>query len=93
VVLSGEVDMRSSGELAELLVPHLSGSARRLMVDVSGLSFADSASVRALVMAAKALRERGGTLVLLRPQPAVAKVLNLLRADRLIAVHEGGGSA
>jgi anti-sigma B factor antagonist len=93
VVLSGEADMKSSGELTELLVSQLSGGARRLTVDVSGLSFADSASVRALVIAAKVFKERGGTLVLLRPQRAVAKVLNLLGADQLIAVREPGGGA
>src|SRR5262249_58093484 len=37
--------------------------------------------------------ERGGTLVLLRPQRAVAKMLNLLGADQLIARHDGEGSA
>jgi len=40
-------------------------------VDGSGLSFIDSASMRALVLAARALRERGRVLVLARPQPVV----------------------
>jgi len=91
VMLSGEADMRSSGELVELLVSQLAGGARRLTVDVSGLSFADSAAVRALIMAAKVFRERGGTLVLLRPQRAVAKALNLFGANQLITVREPDG--
>jgi anti-anti-sigma factor len=61
---------------------------RRLVVDASGLRFADSESVRVLVVAAKMLRERGGELVLLRPQAAVAKVLNLMGADQVIIVEE-----
>jgi anti-anti-sigma factor len=66
VVLSGEADLRSAGRLSELLTSQLAAGAVRLLVDVSGLSFADSASVRALV------------LVLVRPQPVVMRVLELL---------------
>jgi len=85
VVLTGQADMRSSGELVEILVSHVPRDTRRLVVDVSGLSFDDPAAVRALVMAAKVLRERGGALLLLQPQPAVATALSLLGADQLVA--------
>ncbi len=87
IVLSGEADVTSAGRLGEFLTAHLSGGGREVVVDVSGLSFADSASVRVLVLAGKALRERGGTLVLLGPQPPVARVLELTGADELLAVR------
>ncbi len=88
IVLSGEADVTSAGRLGEFLTAHLSGGAREVVVDVSGLRFADSASVRVLVLAGKTLRERGGTLVLLRPQPPVARVLELMGADELLDVRE-----
>jgi anti-anti-sigma factor len=87
VVLSGEADLRSAGRLSELLTSQLAAGAVRLLVDVSGLSFADSASVRALVLAGRTLRERGGVLVLVRPQPVVMRVLELLGADQVIQVQ------
>jgi anti-sigma B factor antagonist len=71
VILSGEADLRSAGRLSELLTAQLATGVERLRVDVSGLSFIDSASMRALVLAARALRERGRVLVLARPQPVV----------------------
>lgn len=89
VMLSGEADISSAGQLSDLLTAQLSGGAQQLMVDVSGLSFADSASVRALVLAAKALRERGGTLVIARPQLAVARLLELMGVDELLVVQGG----
>lgn len=88
MVLSGEADVTSAGRLGEFLTAHLSGGAREIVVDVSGLRFADSASVRVLVLAGRTLRERGGTLVLLRPQPPVARVLELMGADELLDVRE-----
>jgi anti-sigma B factor antagonist len=87
LVLSGETDLMSARQLSELLTAQLAGGTRHLMVDVSGLRFADSASVRALVLAAKTLRERGGSLVLIRPQHAVARVLDLMGVTELMAVQ------
>lgn len=85
VVLSGQADMRSSGELAELLVSLATRNARQLTVDVSGLSFVDASAVRALVLAAKLLGAQDGVLLLLRPQRPVVRVLSLLEAGHLIA--------
>jgi anti-anti-sigma factor len=89
VMLSGEADISSAGQLSDLLTAQLSGGAQQLMVDVSGLSFADSASVRALVLAGRTLRERGGTLVIARPQRAVARLLELMGLDELFVVQGG----
>jgi len=91
VLLSGEADLASARELSELLTAQLAGGVQRLMVDLSGLRFADSASVRALVLAGKTLRERGGALVLARPQRAVARVLELMGVDQLLVVQGGAG--
>ena len=43
--------------------------------------------MRALVLAAGALRERGGVLVLVRPQPVVMRVLELMGAEQVIDVQ------
>ena len=89
VVLSGEADWSTVGQLSELITAQLAGGVRQLMVDASGLRFADSASVRVLVLAARTLKERGGALVLMRPQPAVARVLELMGADQLLVIQGG----
>jgi anti-sigma B factor antagonist len=93
VVLSGEAGLGSAGRLSELLAAQLAAGAARLLVDASGLSFADSASVRALVLAGRTLRERGGVLALTRPQPAVMRVLELLGADQVIQVQGAARAA
>lgn len=83
----------SAGQLSALLAAQLSTGAANLMVDVSELRFADSASVRALVLAAKTLRERGGSLVLVRPQSAVARVLELMGVTELVVVQRAAEQA
>jgi anti-anti-sigma regulatory factor len=44
-------------------------------------------SVRVLMLAARTLKERGGAVVLLRPQRPVARLLGLLGADQMIMVR------
>jgi anti-anti-sigma factor len=91
VVLSGEADLLSAGRLSELLTSQLAAGAVRLLVDASGLSYADSSAVRALVIAGRTLRERGGELVLARPQPAVRRVLELMGTAEVIQVRGTAG--
>ncbi len=87
VILSGEADLTSAGQLSALITAQLAGGTRHLTVDVSGLRFADTASIRTLMLAARTLKERGGSLVLLRPQPTMARVLDLLGAAQMFTIR------
>lgn len=88
-VLRGESDMTTAPELNHALAALLASGARYLTVDIAELTFADSASIQALVLAARALHERGGEMVLLSPQPIVARVLSLLGVDQMVTVRLG----
>jgi len=87
ITLSGETDITTVAELSELVTAQLSGGTLHLTVDASGLSFADSVSVRVLVLAARTLRQRGGGLVLLRPQRVLARMLEVMGADQMITIR------
>lgn len=87
LVLSGEADITSAAELSQILTAQLADGTSHLTIDLSGLRFADSATIHALIQAALALKDRGGTLTLLRPQRAVAKVLTLIGVDKLIILR------
>jgi len=90
--LSGEADVTTAAELSEALTAQLADGARHLMVDLSGLRFADSSAIRALVLAGRTLKQRGGALELANPQPVVARALSLLGVDQAITIR-GGASA
>ena len=90
ITLSGEVDLSTLAELSDLITAQLAGGTVHLTIDVSGMSFADSASMRVLMLAAMTVRKRGGGLVLLRPQPALARLLEIMDADQVITVQGQG---
>lgn len=85
--LSGEADLSTLGQLRDALNDQISGGARQLTIDLSGLRFADSSSIRALTDAHLALRAQGGTLELVAPQPNVARILVLLGIDQVLTVR------
>ena len=86
IMLSGETDLVSLAELTALLSRHLADGTRELTIDASGLRFADSASIRALMLAARTLNERGGHLILLHPQRPVAKIMAILGVDEMFTI-------
>jgi anti-anti-sigma factor len=86
ILLAGEADLTCAGELSALISEQLASQPQELAIDVSGLRFADTSAIRALVLAARTLEERGGRLVLLNPQQAVYRVLTLLGADQMFTI-------
>jgi anti-sigma B factor antagonist len=88
ILLSGEADLTTVAQMSALITAQLAGRTRQLTIDVSELWFADSASIRTLVLAARRLRDGGGGLVLLRPQRPVARVLALTGAEQMFTIRE-----
>jgi anti-sigma B factor antagonist len=78
--LTGEVDMGVAGGLFVLLQQSMDGT-RDLSLDLSDLEFIDSSGIRALIQVAQLLHGRG-RLILESPRGAVARVLEIVGADR-----------
>lgn len=77
IVLSGELDLATSPKLAGAIA----GLAERqhpVVLDVTDVSFVDSSGVRALIEADQRLATLGRQLVLLRPSPALLRLLELV---------------
>ena len=89
ITLTGEADLVSAAELSALISGQLAGGTQELTIDASGLRFADTASVRELILAARTLNERGGRLVLLHPQRPVARILAILGVDGTFTIVGG----
>ena len=64
-----------------------------ILVDLSRVSFLASIGIRTLVINAKALRQRGGFMALLKPQPLVAEVLKTAGIEMVIPTFDDLGLA
>jgi anti-anti-sigma factor len=92
IVLSGETEFMVVGQLSALITAQLSAGTRQLTIDMTELRFADPLSIRALVLTARTLKERGGSLVLLRPQPPVIKALALMGVEKMFTIRARTGT-
>lgn len=92
LVLEGEADLTTLAQLNHALGTQLQAGARLLTVDLSRLRSADPATAAILVAAARSVHDQGGRLELLRPRPAVARVLRLTDGDRALTVRGEPGA-
>lgn len=80
--LSGRLDTHTAPELDQE-INHLLAQfdeIPRLVFDLSQLDYLSSAGIRCFVRARKMVEPRGGKVALINPQPAVRKVLEIVKA-------------
>ena len=87
VTLAGECDLHTGRQLRDVLTSEVSRGARRMILDLSGLSFMDSTGMQVLLSVRTVLNVRNGTLSVVAPQPVVARILELTGADQYIPVY------
>ena len=91
--LAGRMDTQGAQAIDLKFTALTATEAAKVVVDFSQVSFLASIGVRTLVMSARALARRGGSMVLASPQPLVEDVLRLGGIDMLIPVFADVQSA
>lgn len=84
VAVSGEVDLQSAPRLAAALDDARAAGASSIVVDLSQVEFLDSSGLGVLASAHRDVAAAGGSLRLVRPRPAIDKVLTLTRLSDVI---------
>jgi anti-anti-sigma factor len=81
IALVGRLDSSTAPQLDEVLDRVLHGTPlSRLVFDLSRLEYLSSAGIRCFIRARKAIESRGGKVAIVNPQPAVRKVLDIVKA-------------
>ena len=86
VVVAGEADITNRDDLRGVLDAEVTQRPTTLILELSRLRFMDSSALHVILQANRALDRQGGVMALVAPQEAVAKMLKLTTADRLIPV-------
>ena len=88
VTLHGQLDLRTVQQARDMLAVHVAAGVRRMVVDLSCLRYMGVAGARAMVGAQALLIAQGGSMALARPQPPVARILQLTGTDQYIPVYD-----
>jgi len=85
--LDGELDVTSAPLLQtvvdQVLSPRRTPACSTIVMDLSGLAFADASGLSPVLMARALLGQRGGSLELRHPRRPVRRVLRILGIDDL----------
>ena len=86
--LSGVLDVVSAPDLEQLLAEVLTQPHARVMLDLNGLKFVDSAGVSVLIKAKQTAKSHGRMLVLRRPTEQLERVFALVGLADWLAVED-----
>ena len=86
VTLEGEVDLYTAPEFREVLLRGIDEGARRVIVDLSLVTFVDSTALGVLVGGGKRLRKLDGSLLLVCGLDGVRRILEIAGLTGVFAV-------
>ncbi len=94
VAVRGEIDLEGAPELRLALIEAIDENpGRRVVVDLEGVDFLDSAGLGVLVGGLKRARSNDGDLALVATGRSVLKVLELTGLTRVFAIHASRAAA
>jgi anti-sigma B factor antagonist len=80
-------------EIEHSIKTELQSGCRKLVLDLGGLEFIDSAGLGMLVMCAGAMEEAGGRMCVATAHPRILHVFEITHLERMVAVHADAESA
>jgi stage II sporulation protein AA (anti-sigma F factor antagonist) len=86
VILTGSLDIAGAAAI-DLRMNVIAGANRTVLVDLRQVSFIGSMGLSALVAPARAIKSRGGKMVLFGPNQLVAQMLRVSLVDTIIPVY------
>jgi len=92
VIFDGRLDIAGS-EAVDLKMSVIAGSKKFVLVDMQKVSFLGSMGLRTIITAARAIKSRGGKMVLFGPDESVEKVLTMSGATTLAPIYHDIQSA
>lgn len=88
IAVEGSIDALTADEFQELMQAQLGTGNVQLIADLSGVDYASSAGLRAILVGLKESRRSGGDLRLAAVRKGVYRVLELSGMDSIIKIYD-----
>ena len=86
--LRGYIDAHTVLEFERAIQASIEGGARKIILDIGGLSYISSAGIGAMMGMARKLTQAKGDMVLLNPTPKVFAILDGLGFTRIFKIAD-----
>jgi anti-sigma B factor antagonist len=87
LVVGGEVDYEVSPQLKAHMMRAIKAGARRLVLDLSDVTFIDSTAIGVVAGAVEKLDEAGGSLAIVSTHEKVVQIFEITGLDSVITLH------
>ena len=87
LVLTGEIDLHVSSDIAASLARLIEQRPSRLIVNLREVSYIDSSGLAALITAAKDVEDYGGRLMLTGVSQVVRSIIETARLDKFFLLY------
>lgn len=87
IEVEGRIDHSTAPAFASVLLPHVEGGGgenKKLVLDLSKVTYMSSAGLRVLMIAAKGCRKQTSKIVLAALQPTIQEVFKIGRFDMVL---------
>jgi anti-sigma B factor antagonist len=91
--IDGRLNMVSAPDLRSAVNRALAGDRPKIVIDLSAVTFMDSAGLGVLIACLKTARQAGGDVRISAPSEQVAMVLSLSNVDRILTPFESAEAA
>ena len=87
LVVGGEVDYEVSPQLKAHMMREIKAGAKRLVLDLSDVTFIDSTAIGVIAGAVEKLDEAGGSLAIVSTHEKVVQIFEITGLDSVITLH------
>lgn len=87
-LISGEIDHHNAKEIRTQLDRYIIASRpSQLVIDLKEITFMDSSGIGLIMGRCKLMKQCGGRLEILNPQPYIRRVLRLAGIERIVRIR------
>ena len=91
--LKGSIDLENSNDIWAIFLTFIKGGVKKILVDLSGIDFIDSAGIGVFINIAKILRSKNGDVIFTNVSPEMKKVFKVVNLQDFIKVFNLEGEA
>lgn len=93
IVLSGEIDVYTAPKLREKLISLIEGGMYRLILDLEGVEFLDSAGLGVLIGGLKRVRAHGGSIDIVCTESRILRIFEITRLNNVFEIYDTADDA
>jgi anti-sigma B factor antagonist len=86
IAARGEIDLYTAPDLKQALTQAIEAGERRIVIDLTDVSFLDSTALGVLIGAVKRLRSRSGALAIVNIDSSIAKTFEITGLDQIFTI-------